>query len=209
MHLIVSADDKQRATLLSKNKDENIHFDFVKDSLELLSHKNADAIFVLNDDINQNLIQSLTTQPVFIHSVILTLTDLNLPDNISRINAWPTFLQNDTWEIVTKKENIVKTVFERLGWKYILLPDEPGFISARIVAMIINEAYFTYGDNVSSKEEIDLAMKLGTNYPYGPFEWSKKIGLTNIYKLLKTLNKNSNRYYVAPALEKELINSMV
>ena len=207
MHLIVSANDKQRATLLSKNKNENVHFEFLKDHLELSSHKNTDAIFVLDDDINLNLIRSLTTQPVFIHSVILTLRDLNLPGNISRINAWPTFLQNDIWEIATKEENIVKNVFEKLGWKYIVIPDEPGLIAGRIIAMIINEAYFTYGDGVSSKEEIDVAMKLGTNYPYGPFEWAQKIGLTNIYKLLKALNKNSKRYSVAPAMEKELVNS--
>ena len=50
-------------------------------------------------------------------------------------------------------------------------------------------------------------MKLGTNYPYGPFEWAQKIGLSNIYKLLKALNKDSKRYYVAPAMEKELVNS--
>ena len=49
-------------------------------------------------------------------------------------------------------------------------PDIPGFISARVVSMIINEAYFALEEEVSSKEEIDTAMKLGTNYPYGPFD---------------------------------------
>ncbi len=208
MNLIVSADDDQKSALVSKNKNEDVHFEFVKNQLELLSHKKTDAIFILDDDINLNLIKSLTTQPVFIHSVILTLNDLNLPCNISRINAWPTFLQNDIWEIATKKENIVKNFFEKLDWKYIVIPDEPGLISARIIAMIINEAYFTYGDGISSKEEIDVAMKLGTNYPYGPFEWAQKIGLSNIYKLLRALNKLSKRYCVAPAMEKELVNSL-
>ena len=209
MQLFVLANDKQKATLLSKNKNENVHFEFVKDQHELSSHKNADAIFVLDDDININLIQSLTTQPVFIHSVISTLSDLNLRNNISRINAWPTFLENDIWEIATKEESIVKNVFKKLGWKYIVIPDEPGLIAARIIAMIINEAFFTYGDGVSSKEEINLAMKLGTNYPYGPFEWAEKIGLLNIHKLLKALNKNGKRYCLAPAMEKELFNSIL
>lgn len=208
MNLIVSADDRQKSALVSKNKNYDVHFEFVKNQFELLSHKKTDAIFILDDDININLIQSLTTQPVFIHSVTLTLSDLNLPENISRINAWPTFLQNDIWEIATKKENIVKNFFEKLNWKYIVIPDEPGLIAARIIAMIINEAYFTYGDGVSSKEEIDVAMKLGTNYPYGPFEWAQKIGLSNIYKLLNALNKLSKRYCVAPAMEKELVNSL-
>ena len=211
MHLSVSANDKQKATLLSKNKNGNVHFEFVKNQLELSSHKSADAIFILDDDddINIKLIQSLTTQPVFIHSVISTLSDLNLPDNISRVNAWPTFLKNDIWEIATKEENIVKNVFRKLGWKYIVIPDEPGLIAARIIAMMINEAFFTYGDGVSTKEEIDVAMKLGTNYPYGPFEWAQKIGLSNIHKLLKALNKNGKRYCLAPAMEKELLSSIL
>ena len=44
--------------------------------------------------------------------------------------------------------------------------------------MIINEAYFTWEAGTSTKEEIDIAMKLGTGYPYGPFEWGEKIGLS-------------------------------
>ena len=52
MHLVLSADDKQKATLLSKNKNENVHFEFVNDPLEFSSRKNADAIFILDDNIN-------------------------------------------------------------------------------------------------------------------------------------------------------------
>jgi 3-hydroxybutyryl-CoA dehydrogenase len=70
--------------------------------------------------------------------------------------------------------------------------------------MIINEAYFALGDEVSSKKEIDIAMKLGTNYPYGPFEWCEQIGLKNIHSLLTILKKNDSRYEIAPALVKEL-----
>jgi 3-hydroxybutyryl-CoA dehydrogenase len=78
-------------------------------------------------------------------------------------------------------------------------------LSARVIAMIINEAYFALGEGVSSKQEIDIAMKLGTNYPYGPFEWSERIGLKNIYKLLQKLNSTSSRYTIALLLEKEAL----
>jgi 3-hydroxybutyryl-CoA dehydrogenase len=57
-------------------------------------------------------------------------------------------------------------------------------------------------EKVSTKEEIDVAMKLGTNYPYGPFEWSEKIGLKNIYELLFTLSRTSPRYEPAGLLKK-------
>jgi 3-hydroxybutyryl-CoA dehydrogenase len=208
MHLTVWANDEQKAILLSKYKKRNVFFEFVNEQHETSSYKHTNAIFILQNNINLNLNQPLTKQPVFIHSVISTLSDLNLPGNISRINAWPTFLENDLWEISTKEEYVVKNIFEKIGWKYIIIPDEPGLIAARVIAMIINEAYFTYGDGVSTKDEIDTAIKLGTNYPYGPFEWAQKIGLQNIYELLKALNKNSKRYSVAPAMENELVNSI-
>jgi 3-hydroxybutyryl-CoA dehydrogenase len=66
--------------------------------------------------------------------------------------------------------------------------------------MIINEAYFALDDAVSSKAEIDIAMKLGTNYPWGPFEWAEKIGLNNIYLLLQKLSLTNKRYQPAPTL---------
>ncbi len=65
------------------------------------------------------------------------------------------------------------------------MKDEPGFVSARIVSMIINEAYFTLEAGTSTKEEIDIAMKLGTGYPFGPFEWGEMIGLSRIAGIAK------------------------
>ncbi len=206
MQIIVLADNEQKVVLLSKDKNENVIIEFVNDYSDLLSYKTADALFILRNEININELQSFISQPVFIHSVVSTLSDLKLPENISRINAWPTFLQRELWEVATKDEAMVKNIFEGIGWKYIIVPDERGFVAARIIAMIINEAYFTLGDDVSSKDEIDVAMQLGTNYPYGPFEWAVKIGLYNIYNLLKKLNETNNRYVVAPSMEKELVN---
>ncbi|MBS1592271.1 MAG: hypothetical protein JST07_09230, partial [Bacteroidetes bacterium] len=139
----------------------------------------------------------------FVNAVITTCQQL--PDNYIRLNAWNGFLKRNIIEIaLTKNETIVKQIMNTLGWEYQLTADEPGFIAARIIAMIINEAYFALQDNVSTKEEIDIAMKLGTNYPYGPFEWCNKIGLPNIYLLLKTLNHTDSRYQPSEKLIEEL-----
>ena len=54
------------------------------------------------------------------------------------------------------------------------------------------------------QEAIDIAMKLGTNYPFGPFEWCNKLGLPNVYLLLKTLSINDNRYILSEKLTEEL-----
>ncbi|MFX8832908.1 3-hydroxyacyl-CoA dehydrogenase family protein, partial [Acinetobacter baumannii] len=80
-------------------------------------------------------------------------------------------------------------------------------LAARVVAMIINEAYFGWGEGISSKADIDIAMKLGTNYPYGPFEWGYKIGVQKILELLQVLSKTDDRYTPAKALIEESANS--
>ena len=74
----------------------------------------------------------------------------------------------------------------------------------RTIAMIVNEAYFALEANVSTKQDIDVAMKLGTNYPYGPFEWSKKIGLQEIYNLLNLLTTIDQKFTPCKLLEQEV-----
>ena len=98
---------------------------------------------------------------------------------------------------------MVTSIFQKLNWKFLLVPDISGMITPRVIAMIINEAYYTLEQEVSTKEEIDIAMKLGTNYPMGPFEWSEKIGLKNIYSLLMKLSIHEERYLPAQLLKKE------
>ncbi|RYF80186.1 MAG: 3-hydroxybutyryl-CoA dehydrogenase, partial [Chitinophagaceae bacterium] len=94
--------------------------------------------------------------------------------------------------------------FILLNRKWEWLPDEPGFVSPRVVSMIINEAFMALAENVSTKEEINTAMKLGTAYPYGPFEWAEKIGMQNIVALLQKLGTTQTRYTPAELLVKEM-----
>jgi 3-hydroxybutyryl-CoA dehydrogenase len=140
-------------------------------------------------------------RPVIIHSVTATLAEIGQP--FIRLNAWQGFLQHPILEIATlpTREQSVQDVFAPLGWKYRLVPDIAGFVSARVIAAIINEAWFTFGDGISTREEIDIAMKTGTNYPYGPFEWGEKIGLGNIGRLLTSMRDTDSRYQIAPALQ--------
>jgi 3-hydroxybutyryl-CoA dehydrogenase len=84
----------------------------------------------------------------------------------------------------------------------VFVKDQPGFVAARVISMIVNEAFFAFGENISTIEEIDKAMKLGTSYPKGPFEWAEKIGVDKIYLLLRKLAEKEERYLPAPALEK-------
>ncbi len=152
----------------------------------------ADAYIDLQFAIDDNIFSSITNKPVIVNAVIETCNDL--PASYSRINGWNTFLEKDKLELATNNETRAGEVLQQLGYQYILVPDIIGMIAPRNIAMIINEAYFALEDNISTKEQIDTAMKLGTNYPYGPFEWCEAIGIKNISNLLDELSKTDERY---------------
>lgn len=200
MQIVVAASDEQW-DVLTKTRPQ-AEWKRVNSGSEFLVH-NAAAYFDLTGNNVQPGHASLK-KPVFINSVIETLQELKTPGNVLRINGWPGFLQRPAWEIAGYIDEHTRSVLESLGIRLHLVADEPGFIAARIIAMIINEAYLALEDEVSSKKEIDIAMKLGTNYPFGPFEWSTAIGTENILALLEKLNKESSRYKPAELLVKEV-----
>ncbi len=165
--------------------------------------KTADAYFNLLPNSSQHNYERIT-KPLFINSVVDTLQDINAAHNIIRINAWAGFIEKDIWEITGHINTAIENVLNTLNKKFTLLPDIPGFVSARTIAMIINEAYFALADDVSTIKEIDIAMKLGTNYPYGPFEWADKIGLQNVFALLEKLCITDERYLPSNKIKEKL-----
>jgi 3-hydroxybutyryl-CoA dehydrogenase len=211
MKVVVVIGEILKQELLQKPVNADVELIFINDIDEIKTISDADVFIDLEFDATINrisLLKKFLPKPVLINSVAHTLSETN--EKFIRVNAWPSFLQRNICEAVAINEEAkinAENFFKTIGWNYKFVPDIKGMISARIVASIINEAYFTLHENVSTKEEIDIAMKLGTNYPYGPFEWSKKIGLKNIYELLSELSKTDNKYNVSEALENE-INKM-
>lgn len=201
MRILIIADKDQQEELLLK-KTENPNELFFKSTFPVEEINKWDAFFILNGSWHSIDFKETGSKPVFINAVTETLSELNLPENISRINAWPGFIQRLSWEIVSKDRSPVENIFTHFGRKPIFVKDEPGLVAARVISMIINEAFFALGEGISSRQEIDLAMKLGTNYPSGPFEWFEKIGVENICKLLNKLSEKDSRYDPAPALKK-------
>ena len=138
---------------------------------------------------------------VLVNAVTPTLQEIGKP--FVRINAWPGFATRKLHELVIPDEATkqrLATFYSQVGCDYRLAPDIAGMISARVVAGIINEAWYTWEEKVSTKEEIDIAMRLGTNYPLGPFEWGERIGLGQIADLLWSLSKQDARYTPSKAL---------
>lgn len=75
----------------------------------------------------------------------------------------------------------------------------------RIIAMLINEAADTLMMGIATKEDIDLAVRLGVNYPKGLLEWANEIGLGNVVATINKLYEkyHEDRYRVSPILKEK------
>lgn len=207
MKIVLSGNDEAKDELLSRVNNDTVTVIAIKDIAEFQHYPEADAFFDLEFEMNSErieMLKKLTPKPVFINSVSYTIADIG--SSFIRVNGWPTFLKRDLLEAACPDDSlkaIAEQVLAALNKKIEWVPDIAGFISARVVSMVVNEAWFALEEEVSVKKEIDTAMKLGTNYPYGPFEWGEKIGLKNIYELLTLLSKINSRYQPAALLQKE------
>ncbi|OQP50749.1 hypothetical protein A4H97_02605 [Niastella yeongjuensis] len=205
MTVAILADAILKQELLTKKLPDAITVVWV-DSVRSLTIADADVYIDLlfEQDVERTQqLKRLLPKPVMINAVPWTTKKTGA--DFIRINAWPGLLQRPVTEVALPariNEASIKAIFEQLQWQYVLTPDIPGMITARILAAIINEAYYTLGAAVSTREEIDIAMRLGTSYPYGPFEWSEKIGLKRVYELLVELSSEDKRYMPAAELTK-------
>jgi 3-hydroxybutyryl-CoA dehydrogenase len=89
-----------------------------------------------------------------------------------------------------------------LGKDPVRTKDAPGFIVNRILIPMLNEAVFALQDGVGNAEDIDKAMKLGTNQPIGPLALIDLIGLDVTLDVIDVLYKEfqDQKFRAAPLL---------
>ena len=129
------------------------------------------------------------------------------------INGMPTLLSRQILEVSTWKkddEEILKKICAELNTEFLVVEDRIGLVTPRVICMIINEAYYTVLEGTASREDVDLAMKLGSNHPFGPFEWSRRIGVKHVYELLEAVYEDTHdeRYKICPLLKQEYLASL-
>jgi 3-hydroxybutyryl-CoA dehydrogenase len=204
MKIAVITNDILKEELLQQGLQDSAEIDWISSPAEASGATICiDLLFIPGTD-RITALQKLKADIIIVNAVTTTLNEL--PPNFVRLNGWRSFLKRNIAEAVAANDIAKATaekVFGCFGKQVEWVPDLPGFVAARVVSMVINEAYFTLEEKVSSKEEIDTAMKLGTNYPYGPFEWSKLIGLKNIDALLSKMAEANARYSPATLLHQE------
>lgn len=84
---------------------------------------------------------------------------------------------------------VIYPLVRQLGKTPVVSQDFPGFIVNRILMPMINEAIYALQDGVATPEDIDTAMKLGTNQPMGPLELADFIGLDTCLSIIQVLHE--------------------
>lgn len=142
--------------------------------------------------------------PLLFHSPAYTFNELPLaPPNSARFCAWPGFWERKRWEIASHPANSAdfSALLVKIGLESNEIADVPGLIAPRILCTLINEAAYTLADGIATATDIDIAMKLGTNYPKGPVEWAKLIGSREIEKVLSQMALTHPQYAPHPMLK--------
>jgi len=139
------------------------------------------------------------------------LTNKTCTNNWVGMNTFNGFINKPIWELSLankSNQNHLHKLTEMLGIDYKLVDDRVGMVTARVVLMIINEACYTVQEGTADMKAIDQAMKLGTNYPKGPFEWANDIGIIDVYETLNAIYEDTKdeRYKICPLIKTHYLN---
>ncbi|GIN87281.1 3-hydroxybutyryl-CoA dehydrogenase [Heyndrickxia sporothermodurans] len=104
-------------------------------------------------------------------------------------------------ETAQETADVIKMTAEKMGKETVVVNEFPGFVTSRISALVGNEAFYMLQEGIGTPEDIDKAIKLGLNYPMGPFELVDLVGLDTRLNNLNYLHKTlGEKYRPAPLL---------
>jgi 3-hydroxybutyryl-CoA dehydrogenase len=82
---------------------------------------------------------------------------------------------------------LAQELFASIGKGVMLVENAPGLFLGRVVGSLVNEAVTVVHDEVATPDDVDTAMRLGTNYPVGPIAWGREIGGARVTRILQRL----------------------
>ena len=153
------------------------------------------------------------TAPILSSSVLVSATEqsgwIKGKHRLVGISALPSFSKHGIVEtaptVYTPKEtvDVVQRFFRSLAKEIEVVQDRVGMVLPRILCQLVNEATFAVQDDVATPQDIDTAMKLGTNYPVGPLECANAVGFQTVYSVLSAIQNDlhEERYRISPLLK--------
>ena len=174
----------------------NIDLDRKKKNLALLDRSLAPGIPILSSSVTVTVAEQSTW--------------IANPGRLVGIAALPSLLEGSAIEMAYAQSVDEVTVagakefIASLGREVAVVQDSIGLVMPRILCMLANEAYFAMMEGVAEGGDIDTAMKLGTNHPFGPVERAGKIGIGSVSAVLQALHRHfgEDRYRIAPLLQR-------
>ena len=206
-------------SLFSTEYTESAEWERISSEIEVAATK-ADVAFCFSKaDHNSTtyLLFESTKLPVFFETVWASSTESRwqAESGLSAMKVFgfcglPTLLNRPLLEVSiyneADREKLAETC-AALGTDYRIVQDRVGLVTPRVICMIINEACYTVQEGTATMQDVDLGMKLGTNYPRGPFAWANAIGVERVYAVLEALwqDTHDERYKVCPLLKRQAL----
>ena len=82
-----------------------------------------------------------------------------------------------------------RSLAQAMGKTVVTSRDYPGFIVNRILIPMLNEAAYALMEGLGTADDIDTAMKLGTNQPMGPLQLADFIGLDTVLFIAEVMHR--------------------
>jgi 3-hydroxybutyryl-CoA dehydrogenase len=103
---------------------------------------------------------------------------------------------------------VIEDVSHKVGKKTVIVNEAPGFAVNRLLVPALNEAVFAIQEGVATVEDMDLAIKLGLNWPMGPLTLLDFVGLdTALYISDYFVDEFKDSKYRAPALLRKMVRA--
>ena len=217
MRIFATGDAERTEELKLKLAIETFPRDF---KMNFDAFSNYDVIFDLNADDNSPFVPNhyagLENKLVIVCAVKNSLTSMissapsALKCDLVGMNTLPTFINRSKLEVSfpnEKSRNAFSAFADEMKLEFLEVEDRVGMVTPRVICMIINEACYSLQEGVATLEDIDKAMKLGTNYPFGPFEWCDRMGVKEVYETLEAIQNDTNdeRYRISELLKEKYL----
>ncbi|MBN2984262.1 MULTISPECIES: 3-hydroxyacyl-CoA dehydrogenase family protein [Cohnella] len=96
-----------------------------------------------------------------------------------------------------KTKDFIENVLNKKG---VMVYESPGFVTTRLICLLINEALHLLEEGVASAEDIDSAMRIGYQFQHGPLEMADRFGLDSVLAALDRMFREYGELKYRPSI---------